>query len=209
MARGKDGLDIGTAALAGLKSTLSWVGVVAGILSAASAITHIFSLGLRGVFERIVDFYRGLLSPVYELVRLLGLSFEVSQFQIDLAALYLVLFGMSLRARPKGVKLRITTLYVVSLLTLYPALTLQPLRLLLMSYLRRHVTQWPAPTAASKKQAAKWVDALVSFSVIKEIGAADERKRADQLLRDYTSVAIQFVCIPLALVLFLVLNALA
>ena len=85
-------------ARAALGGPLSWLGVAVAAASGVSAITRLFHVGLFGVFHDFVLFYRGLLSPFYELANWPGWPFDVPELAVDLFAVYVVLLGMSVRA---------------------------------------------------------------------------------------------------------------
>lgn len=79
-------------------SLLAWIGVLVGVLSAVSAINHLWEIGIGGFFADCVAFYRQMMSPLYDLLKRMPLPFSVPDFVFDIAALYFVLFSMSLRA---------------------------------------------------------------------------------------------------------------
>ena len=77
---------------------LGWLGAASGALSAISAIERFAHVGLAGLSRDVVDFYRAALRPVHELVEALRLPFRVTPLAVDFAALYVVLLLMSWRA---------------------------------------------------------------------------------------------------------------
>jgi len=81
-----------------LKRVLAWIGVLLGIMSAISAVVHLKSLGLDGVFLELVATYRKVMAPVYDLAKIIPFPYSVSQLAVDLFSLYMVLFSMSLRS---------------------------------------------------------------------------------------------------------------
>jgi hypothetical protein len=84
-------------ARAALDEPLAWLGLVFGIASAISFVARVFDVGLQGVFDDFVRFYRGLLAPLYGWVNIPPWPFDVPPIAVDALALYAVLFGMCVR----------------------------------------------------------------------------------------------------------------
>lgn len=77
-------------------SWFAWLGVLIGFFSAVSAIQSVFSLGFSTFFESMLGFYRKLFEPLVLILNLL--PFDITQTTVDMAALYIVFFMMSLRS---------------------------------------------------------------------------------------------------------------
>jgi len=74
------------------------LGAFVGAASGISAFARLFHVGLVGTFHDLVRFYRGLLRPIYEFVNLPQWPLDVPELAVDLFAVYAVLVGMALRA---------------------------------------------------------------------------------------------------------------
>lgn len=79
---------------------IRWLSIPFGAMSAISAVTRIFDVGIVGFARDMLEFYRQALSPIYSIVESIPLPFEVEPLLVDTIAVYCVLVSMSYRAGP-------------------------------------------------------------------------------------------------------------
>lgn len=77
---------------------LAWLGVVAGVMAAISALVRVLEVGLMPILQDFLEFYRKLFGPIYQLVEKIPLPFTVTPTQFDVVILYIVCLSLSYRA---------------------------------------------------------------------------------------------------------------
>lgn len=84
-----------------LKGAGGWVlmllATIASAMSLIKAIVYILNVGLTPFLGSIVDYYRGLLKPLYDLIYLIPWPFVIPEYAIDLFVVYLIGVGISYR----------------------------------------------------------------------------------------------------------------
>jgi len=82
--------------------------MLAGFISAMSllkALVFIFDIGLTPFFWGMVDWYRDLCGPLYDLIHLIPFPFEVPEYVIDLIIVYSLGISISFRLYQFGLKM--------------------------------------------------------------------------------------------------------
>lgn len=77
---------------------IGWLGTFAGIMALISLLVSGFQVGLRPILAEFLCFYRGLLRPIREALQSIFSPLIVPPEAIELATLYIVLLGLSVRA---------------------------------------------------------------------------------------------------------------
>ena len=217
-----------------LMKALNWLSIVLGTMSLVSAITRIFSVGLKPVFAHFVEFYRNALWPVYELILLIPFPFQLPLYAIDLMIVYLVLVGMNFRAifgkramRELDGKLSSLGNYydagdrrlfiffwlleprnIIILLSLVPLLRLEPVILFIQAKMRHTELKEAYKLAERKKNrvnAEKRAKGIVPFNI--EAAGYYEYHDAKATLAATRTDFYMFVAFPLSVIVFFLMNA--
>ncbi|WP_405239276.1 hypothetical protein [Lentisalinibacter orientalis] len=203
VAKNNDTTIIG-AVLSGIRAWTGWLGAFAGGMSAISAVVRLIDVGLKPILQDLVGFYRGLIQPLVDLVHL-ALPWEIPLLAIDLAIVYSVLLGISVRtyydSRRQCWKfsshptdhIRYFLTDLADIISLRPAWTLKPVRNW-YSY-RNRARKRPRVANPEDEDAQALAEFL--FYIDQDIVAAS----------DYRQQLIQFLIVPGALIVFFVLNA--
>lgn len=202
-AKNNDTTIIGTA-LSGIKAWMGWLGAFAGGMSAISAVVRLIDVGLKPILQDFVGFYRGLIQPLVELIQL-ALPWEISLLAVDLAIVYSVFLGISVRtyydSRRQCWKfsshptdhIRYFLTDLADIISLRPAWTLKPVRNW-YSYRNRGGAE---PRVANPDDEEAKALAEFLWYMDQDIVAAS----------DYRQQLVQFLIVPGSLIVFFVLNA--
>jgi len=99
------GTDMSTRRLETLKAAMPWtfcvLGALGSCLAFVNAVVFLFSVGVSGFLEKLLEYYREFFSPLHDLFHILEIP--VDQIYLDAASLYIIGVVISFRLS-KGIK---------------------------------------------------------------------------------------------------------
>lgn len=190
---------------------LGWFGVAAGVMSVISVFVRGFDIGLQPVLMDFVGFYRELVQPLYELVRMAPLPFAISQETVEFGALYAALFGLSARAEFSPVRHDLWAHRALSpvrfLYLRQPNLPVRWKQVIKCAFLAPFLFMQPLLDWVPFRKHLRYLRTGQAF-VYSSDGKTDETAvHTKKWLGDMIQSTLMFVTFPIAVVLFFVVNA--